>query len=183
MFKILDRIEAALSSKKGKIICGVVAMAVIGFIVFQNVQATKAAEKVEATQLARREAAATKLRDAKAAEAAAKAKDAAADKQYTIDHPVTMVYEEIHEMANGIVIADDIWAEKPITKAGIARLIKTVKGSTYENKSLLYSILSRWKNGNFSQADKDHNYVWFELGGNVGKATDVDTSKLPSWAN
>lgn len=183
MFKTLNKIEAALSSKKGKIICGVVAVAVIGFVGFQKVQEVKETARVEAVQVAIKEAAATKLRVTMAAEAAAKAKDAAADKQYTIDHPVTMVYEEIHEMANSIVIADDIWAEKPITKAGISRLIKTVKGSTYENKSPLLDILGRWNAGQFDVAEYDHNYIWTELGGNVGEATGVDSNELPSWAN
>jgi len=183
MFKVLDRIEAALSSKKGKIICGVVALAVIGLIVFQEVQEAKqvATEKarVEAVQADKRAAQLKADEEKKAGQE----RKAAAENQYNNNHPVSLVYEEMHEMANSIVISDDIWEEKPITKADIARLINTIRGSTYKDKQILVAMLQRWDNGIFSQAVTDHDFVWHALEGNVGRATGIDTDNLPSWSN
>ncbi|MEK6266541.1 MAG: DUF6241 domain-containing protein [Clostridium sp.] len=198
MIKILDKIEAALSSKKGKIICGVIAVAVIGGLAFQSIQETQETEKAAAIQQDKEDAQIQKKRDAyvkKKADAAAKviadakaAADAvAAEREASITRGgrrISTVYREVHTMANSIVIANDVWGQKAITKENISALSDEIQEEDYESdvKTQLLAILNRWNTGNFSQADEDHNYVWEKLGGSTGRATGVDTSKLPSWA-
>ncbi len=59
----------------------------------------------------------------------------------------------------------------------IERLIEVVElnKDKYEHDELYLQILNRWKNNDFSQADKDHNAIWTLQGGNVGRATGVLT--------
>ena len=42
----------------------------------------------------------------------------------------------------------------------------------------LRNSLTKWKKGDFSNAVKVHNYVWEMLGGNVGKAEELDNDQI-----
>ncbi len=79
----------------------------------------------------------------------------------------------IHKMSHQKIEADEKWGFLPLTQERIKRLIKVVNSGNYEHKSLYLEILNRWSNGDFSQADKDHNAIWRLQGGSVGEATGV----------
>lgn len=81
------------------------------------------------------------------------------------------VLDTMHKMANTKVVAEHIWGEIPITDETIKALKSEIESSSFADKSTLLEILERWSNNDFSKAVEDHNYVWEQLGGTVGKAT------------
>lgn len=91
---------------------------------------------------------------------------------------VNAVYKDIHEMANTVIIADQIWGKEEITKERLNALIIEVTASNYESRKHLLDILNGWKNGDFSNVVNDHNYVWEKLGGTVGKAILPNDEKI-----
>lgn len=89
----------------------------------------------------------------------------------------------IHVMANSIVLADRKYGELTITMDRIDQLLDQLDKNEYKHEDTYLSILNRWKAGDFSLADKDHNAVWKLLGGEIGKAYGVDWDTLPGWAD
>jgi len=85
------------------------------------------------------------------------------------------VYEEIHSMANTLIVAVDneIWGQQNIKDKDVDRLISIIINSEYNDKDVLLGILYRWKSNDFSQGVFDHNYVWNKLGGTLGKAIEL----------
>jgi preprotein translocase subunit SecF len=90
-------------------------------------------------------------------------------------YPEADVYDIIHRMANTKIIAENnkIWGELPMKPEEIQNLKGIVEKVNYEDREQLLEILNRWETGDFSQADKDHNYVWEKLGGTIGKAVGI----------
>lgn len=82
------------------------------------------------------------------------------------------VLNEMHRMANSLVVADEIWGVIKITEKRVNGLIVEVVASDFDplEKYDLLQILGRWKNKNFLYGVHDHNYLWEKLGGNVGRA-------------
>jgi len=58
-------------------------------------------------------------------------------------------------------------------KEEIQNLKSIVEKINYEDREKLLDILNRWEKGDFSQADKEHNYVWEKLGGTIGRAVGI----------
>lgn len=85
------------------------------------------------------------------------------------------IYDIMHRMANTKIIAENnkIWGELPMDKEEIQNLKGIVEKVNYEDREKLLDILNRWESGDFSQSDKEHNYVWEKLGGTVGRAIGV----------
>ncbi len=85
------------------------------------------------------------------------------------------IYDIMHKMVNTKIIAenDKIWGELPMNKEEIQNLKGIVEKVNYKDREQLLDILNRWEAGDFSQADKDHNYVWEKLGGTIGRAVGV----------
>ncbi len=81
------------------------------------------------------------------------------------------VYNQIHAMANTLIIADEIWDKEEITEETINALIIEITASAFLDKQILLNILSEWKAGDFSNGVSAHNYVWEKLDGTVGRAT------------
>lgn len=100
------------------------------------------------------------------------------------DKDLVSIYTDIHHMSHNVVIADEKWGYRDLTLENIDKLYNELDGIEGQDaiKEELYEILERWKNGDFSRAHHDHNYVWRRLGGTVGKATGVNTRNLPDWA-
>lgn len=98
----------------------------------------------------------------------------------------TSIIKDIHKMANTVVIAEQKWGKDEITEESINGLIIEIKAGEskkeYVHSVELLDILVRWKQGDFSQADQDHNFVWDLLNGTVGKATGVYEPGIPEWA-
>jgi len=81
------------------------------------------------------------------------------------------ILEEMHKMINSKVVAEYVWGEVPVTEENVEKLIEEVKGTTFPDRDKLLTMLENWKNNDFENAVNDHNYIWEQLGGTVGKAT------------
>lgn len=79
----------------------------------------------------------------------------------------------IHEMSHQKVKADAKRGFYEITDERIDWLLKALDKSDPQHKDTYKGILDKWKEGDFSTADQDHNAVWELLDGEVGKATGV----------
>lgn len=85
------------------------------------------------------------------------------------------VQETIHKMSHQKVIASDKRGSIQITDKRIKNLSTAVDQNKdhLENYDLYRDILDRWIEGDFSQADDDHNAIWETLDGEIGRATGV----------
>lgn len=87
-----------------------------------------------------------------------------------LERPESNVYDELHKMANTKILAEQIWGEIPITKEKVNALIIEISNFNYNDKDILLVMLYNWKKGDFSNTVGEHNYLWEQLGGTVGKA-------------
>jgi hypothetical protein len=91
------------------------------------------------------------------------------------DLPVSMseqaVQQHIHDMSHQKVEAVPKWGSLQITPERINGLISVVESGSYEHSHVYLDILYGWKDGDFSEADKDHNTIWRLQDGTIGKAT------------
>ncbi|OZM58351.1 hypothetical protein CIB95_01920 [Lottiidibacillus patelloidae] len=85
----------------------------------------------------------------------------------------------IHWLSHQKVKADMKWGELQITTERIERLIEVVEANNYNYKyeEMYLEILNAWKNNDFSQADKEHNFIWELQGGTLGEATGLLTEE------
>ena len=83
----------------------------------------------------------------------------------------------MHGMSHQKVVADEKWLHYEMTDERIVFLLNVVENGQYENREVLLDILTRWKEGDFSQADDDHNAVWGLQGGTIGEATGIMTAE------
>lgn len=85
----------------------------------------------------------------------------------------------IHSLANTIVKAEYKWQCSEVTPKTIDIALKGVEKikDDYDRMHLRNS-LTKWKEGDFSNAVDVHNYVWEMLDGNVGKAEELDTDEI-----
>lgn len=79
----------------------------------------------------------------------------------------------MHGMSHQKVIADEKWLHYEMTDERILFLSNAVENGQYEHEEVMMDILTRWKKGDFSQADEDHNAIWSIQGGTIGKATGI----------
>lgn len=103
-------------------------------------------------------------------------KDTATTELKSLDYyPAEDVYDILHRMANTKIIAEDdeVWGKIPIDSESLSDIKALVSEMDYEDKDYLLKVLNRWENGDFSQADKEHNYFWAKLGGTIGKAIKI----------
>ncbi|OCA88170.1 hypothetical protein A8F94_10195 [Bacillus sp. FJAT-27225] len=82
----------------------------------------------------------------------------------------TTMQNNIHFMSHQKVRADDKWGSVPLTEQRVDRLLAILEAKKFKHEALYLDILTRWKEGDFSRVDKDHNAIWDLLGGTVGKA-------------
>lgn len=90
-------------------------------------------------------------------------------------YPEEKVYDIMHRMANTKIIAenDKIWGELPIDSDSLGDIRDLVSEIDYPDRNYLLEVINRWEDGDFSQADEEHNYFWTKLGGTIGKAIGV----------
>jgi len=79
----------------------------------------------------------------------------------------------MNQMTHQKVVAADKWGAIPMTVENINDVYDHVESSSYDEKEDLLKILAKWKAGDFSEVDKDHNKVLKLQGGNVGHAHDI----------
>lgn len=89
---------------------------------------------------------------------------------------LTQCYQKVHHMANTIIIADDgqIWGQNEITREAVTQIVNEVKGQD----DYLSDQLKKWLELDFSNGVEIHNYVWNKLGGNIGKARELNEEKV-----
>lgn len=99
--------------------------------------------------------------------------DAGAETLFPMDMNEGTVQIAIHQMSHQKVKSDKKWGALQITDDRIWRLIEVIEfnRSEYKHAELYLRILHRWAEGDFSQADDDHNAIWELQGGTIGKAT------------
>jgi len=79
----------------------------------------------------------------------------------------------IHKMTHQKIVASDKWGAIEMTKERIDELYELVDKSDFEHRGELKTILDRWKAGDFSRVDEDHNTVWRIQGGSIGRAQGI----------
>lgn len=81
------------------------------------------------------------------------------------------VYNMMHEMANGKIIARDgkIWGIQPMTQDRIEACRNALLRIDPDHKEL-FEILDSWESKDYSNCVDQHNYIWALLGGTVGEA-------------
>ena len=85
------------------------------------------------------------------------------------------VINVMHKMTHQKVKAEEKWGAIPMTPETINQVYDIVKNSQFKRKQDLLAILEKWKTGNFTQIDTDHNYFWQYQGGTIGKAYGIMT--------
>ncbi len=80
------------------------------------------------------------------------------------------VIKVMHHMTHQKVKADDKWGATPMIPDTINKIYDIISKSDFARKEELLAIAERWKNGDFSRADDDHNYFWDYQNGSIGKA-------------
>ncbi|MCQ6275676.1 hypothetical protein JMM81_11975 [Bacillus sp. V3B] len=85
------------------------------------------------------------------------------------------VQQIIHNMSHQKIRAEDKWGFTPLTLERVERLLEVVNANQYEQADLYLDILNRWKEADFSQADRDHNAIWRLQNGTIGEATGLLT--------
>lgn len=83
----------------------------------------------------------------------------------------------INYMAHQKVYADRMYGFYKITPERIDFLLEVLDIQSYQHEEVYRDILSRWKEGDFSEAVEDHNRVWTLQNGDVGKATRLLTEE------
>lgn len=85
------------------------------------------------------------------------------------------IQDVIHQMSHQKVIADRKWGAIEITPARLITMDRILEQNKMhlEFYDTYREILDRWIHNDFSEADADHNEIWYLQGGTVGKATGV----------
>ena len=92
------------------------------------------------------------------------------DTGLTTDSYEGEVIEVMHKMTHQKVRSAEKWGAIPMSENTINQVIDVLSQGQFNNKDELLEIMNKWKNGNFTQIDLDHNYFWNLQGGTVGKA-------------
>lgn len=79
--------------------------------------------------------------------------------------------EYIHGMSHQKVRAEEKWSFYELTPERVEWLHEALEVADVEHKDVYQTILSKWVEGDFSTAYKDHNAIWELQGGTIGKAT------------
>lgn len=97
------------------------------------------------------------------------------EKLFSEDMKEYAVQDAIHFMSHQKVKANEKWGSLQLTEERVDRLIDIIEKNQgkYKHAQLYLDILYRWKDGDFTKADEDHNAIWDLKGGTIGKATGV----------
>ncbi|WP_144551716.1 DUF6241 domain-containing protein [Peribacillus simplex] len=82
------------------------------------------------------------------------------------------VMKTMHSMTHQKVVSEEKWYNLEMNSENINAVYEFINDSeVIDYKSELLRIVGNWKEGNFDNIVEDHNYLWGEQNGNVGKAT------------
>ena len=91
------------------------------------------------------------------------------------------VMSVMHEMTHQKIKASKKWGATPMIKENIDTIYNLIEENDFEAKVVLLQIMSRWKTGDFSRVDKDHNTIWQLQGGTVGEAVGIMSEEEERW--
>ena len=81
----------------------------------------------------------------------------------------------MNKMCHQKIYAKEKWGAIPMIPSTINQVYQVVEKSQYDSKSELLLILEKWKKGDFTTIDYDHDYILRLQDGNVGHAIRVLT--------
>ncbi|QPA52651.1 DUF6241 domain-containing protein [Lysinibacillus sphaericus] len=81
-----------------------------------------------------------------------------------------LVEEVLQQMSHQKIMADEKESSIMITPERIDTLLQMVEENMddYEHSEQYLDVLNRWKNGDFSSVDQDHNDMWYLQGSKQG---------------
>lgn len=96
---------------------------------------------------------------------------------------VEEVVEAMHQMTHQKVRSEEKWGAIPMTQENINEIYVILKnnktdGGIKQSITPLLKIVENWKDSDFSHIVKEHNYLWDQLGGDIGRAYDVMSDEL-----
>jgi hypothetical protein len=99
----------------------------------------------------------------------------ALDPNVTIVNGEDSIVAIMHHMTHQKVEAEDKWTNVKMTpeRVTMVRKIIETRGQEWKHKSELLAMATKWEAGDFSEIDKDHNFLWDLEGGNIGKAKGI----------
>ncbi|MFI8687514.1 DUF6241 domain-containing protein [Rossellomorea sp. NPDC077527] len=89
----------------------------------------------------------------------------------------TLIQQYIHAMSHQKIKAEEKWSFFEITDERIEFLLSQLEVNNYKHEQTYKQILTKWKQGDFSEAVSDHNAIWRIQDGNIGIATDLLSPK------
>ena len=95
--------------------------------------------------------------------------------------PQSEVMAYMHRMTHQKIQANEKWRATPMVQENIDIIFNLLQASEFEDKDVLLQIASRWKEGDFSRVDKDHNTIWRMQGGTIGEAYGIMTVEEERW--
>lgn len=87
----------------------------------------------------------------------------------------------MHMMTHQKIIANDKWGAILMTADNLETVHAILEPSNFSKKKELLNIIIRWKAGDFSSVDHDHNTIWRLQGGTIGKAQGIMTAEEERW--
>ena len=88
-----------------------------------------------------------------------------------------VMQQYIHAMSHQKVEADKKWSFYEMTEERIDYLLAELDKDNYKHEDVYREILLKWKDGNFTEANHDHNEVWALQNGSVGRAEGLLSSE------
>lgn len=106
-------------------------------------------------------------------EQTAKVQEIEFDTGLALDSSIDEVMEVMHRMSHQKVRANEKWGAIPMTEKTINQVLYVLESKNSKShleSGVLLDIARKWQKGDFSNADEDHNTIWLNQGGTIGKA-------------
>ena len=87
----------------------------------------------------------------------------------------------MHQMTHQKIQATEKWRATPMIQENIVAVHDIIEANDYEQKDMLLQIVKKWKSGDFSSVDKDHNAIWRLQGGTIGEAYGIMSEEEERW--
>lgn len=98
----------------------------------------------------------------------------------TQNEKISTSIDMMHGMANSLIESKDIWAKIPMTKQNVDKLMVLLNATENSTqKETLQQIANKWKLGNFTTVDEDHDIVWNMIdNATIGQATGINKDEV-----
>lgn len=78
--------------------------------------------------------------------------------------------QRVHDMTHQKIYANDKWGALEANEENITMMLSLLDENDYEDEDYYLEVLTKWKEGNFSNAVEVHNKIWRAQDGSIGKA-------------